>query len=85
MILNWPPVAIAGTIIRKAINKKIISQARNSKEKMREEVKNELEEKVVSFACDLVKGAFDEKIYKNAHSELIDNIINYSIMSNNWR
>jgi len=54
---------------------KIISQARNSKEKMREEVKNELEEKAVSFACELVKGVFDEKIYKNAHSELIDNII----------
>lgn len=59
----------------KAEAEKIISQARNSKEKMREEVKNELEEKAVYFACDLVKGAFDEKIYKNAHDELVDSII----------
>ena len=54
---------------------KIISQARNGKEKMREEINAELEEKAVSFACTLVKEAFDEKIYKNAHDELVDGII----------
>ena len=54
---------------------KIISQARNGKEKMREEINAELEEKAVSFACTLVKEVFDEKIYKNAHDELVDGII----------
>ena len=54
---------------------KIIAHARDSKDKIREEIKAELEEKSIDFACDLVKNAFDEKIYKNAHDELLDGII----------
>lgn len=54
---------------------KIISQARNGKEKIREEISAELEQKAVSFACDLVKETFEKKILENVHNELIDGIM----------
>jgi F-type H+-transporting ATPase subunit b len=53
---------------------KIISQARNNKEKMREEIRAELEEKATHFACSLVKEAFEEKTFENAHNELFSGV-----------
>lgn len=54
---------------------KIITQARNSKEKMRQEIKLELESRMVGCACDLIKVSFDERFYKNIHEELMAGII----------
>jgi len=54
---------------------RILAQARNTREKMKEEIKNELEQSVISFACAVVRSAFEEKSYKYIHNELLGDII----------
>ncbi|MEI8349085.1 MAG: F0F1 ATP synthase subunit delta [Candidatus Omnitrophota bacterium] len=56
---------------------RILAQARNTKEKMKEEIKNELEQSVISFACTVVRAAFEEKSYKHIHDELLSDIISH--------
>jgi len=54
---------------------RIISQARNSREKIKEELKVELEEEAIDFAFELIRAAFDEAMCKNVHEELANRII----------
>jgi len=54
---------------------RILAQARNAREKMKEEIKNELEQNVVNFACAVVRSAFDEKSYKHIHDGLEEDIV----------
>jgi len=54
---------------------RIVSQARSLKEKMKEEIRSELEEEVAELACNLIKNAFDEKMWKNTHSDLMEGLI----------